>query len=142
MPAENEVNFGEHKSSGTSNQSLKSQPVFSDYDAHFNTNYPNFRDICKRIESVNRTDSITNQDGPSNSKNMQQSEIRTDVISKMLQTFILLLIDTIFFVIIGDEDWEDGIMAQVLAESRKTYLDDLKRNSKKRHGSPGPSTSR
>lgn len=42
----------------------------------------------------------------------------------------------------GDEDWEDGIMAQVLAESRKTYLDDLKRNSKKRHGSPGPSTSR
>jgi hypothetical protein len=32
-------------------------------------------------------------------------------------------------------------MAQVLAESQKTYLDELKHKSKKRHGSPGPSTS-
>ncbi|XP_017783192.1 PREDICTED: OTU domain-containing protein 5 isoform X2 [Nicrophorus vespilloides] len=43
--------------------------------------------------------------------------------------------------IIGEDDWDDGIMAQVLAESRMSYLDDLKRNSKKL-GSPGPSTSR
>ncbi|XP_022901205.1 OTU domain-containing protein 5-A [Onthophagus taurus] len=42
---------------------------------------------------------------------------------------------------ISDEDWDDGIMAQVLAESRNTYLDELKRNSKRRIGSPGPSTS-
>jgi len=41
----------------------------------------------------------------------------------------------------SEDDWEDGIVAQVMAESRKTYLDDLKRNSKKL-GSPGPSTSR
>ncbi|XP_065166242.1 OTU domain-containing protein 5-B isoform X3 [Atheta coriaria] len=41
----------------------------------------------------------------------------------------------------SEANWDDGIMAQVLAESRKTYLDDLKRKSKKQ-GSPGPSTSR
>lgn len=44
--------------------------------------------------------------------------------------------------VISDEEWDDGIMAQILAESRNTYLDELKRNSKRRIGSPGPSTSR
>ncbi|KAK9712245.1 OTU-like cysteine protease [Popillia japonica] len=43
--------------------------------------------------------------------------------------------------VLSDEEWDDGIIAQVLAESRNTYLDELKRNSKKRIGSPGPSTS-
>jgi OTU domain-containing protein 5 len=42
---------------------------------------------------------------------------------------------------IGFEDFDQEIMAQVLAESQKTYLDELKHKSKKRHGSPGPSTS-
>ncbi|XP_044257167.1 OTU domain-containing protein 5-B [Tribolium madens] len=39
------------------------------------------------------------------------------------------------------DDYDQEIMAQVLAESRKTYLAELKQRSKKRHGSPGPSTS-
>ncbi|CAH0562398.1 unnamed protein product [Brassicogethes aeneus] len=42
---------------------------------------------------------------------------------------------------IGLEDFDQEIMAQVLAESQKTYLDELKHKSKKRFGSPGPSTS-
>ncbi|XP_019866106.1 OTU domain-containing protein 5-B isoform X2 [Aethina tumida] len=42
---------------------------------------------------------------------------------------------------IGLEDFDQEIMAQVLAESQKTYLDELKHKSKKRNGSPGPSTS-
>ncbi|XP_068916605.1 OTU domain-containing protein 5-B [Tenebrio molitor] len=42
---------------------------------------------------------------------------------------------------IGFEDFDQEIMAQVLAESQKTYLDELKHKSKKRHGSPVPSTS-
>ncbi|RZC32319.1 OTU domain-containing protein 5-A, partial [Asbolus verrucosus] len=42
---------------------------------------------------------------------------------------------------LGLEDFDQEIMAQVLAESQKTYLDELKHKSKKRHGSPGPSTS-
>jgi len=39
------------------------------------------------------------------------------------------------------QDWDETIMAQVLAESQLTYFDDLKRKVKKRNGSPGPSTS-
>lgn len=42
---------------------------------------------------------------------------------------------------LSEDEWNDGILAQILAESRKTYFDELKRNSKK-GGSPGPSTSR
>ncbi|KAG5884936.1 hypothetical protein JTB14_032809 [Gonioctena quinquepunctata] len=42
---------------------------------------------------------------------------------------------------IGFDDFDQEIMAQVLAESQQTYLDELKHKSKKRHGSPGPSTS-
>ncbi|XP_018573122.1 OTU domain-containing protein 5-B isoform X1 [Anoplophora glabripennis] len=42
---------------------------------------------------------------------------------------------------IGLEDFDQEIMARVLAESQKTYLDELKHKSKKRNGSPGPSTS-
>ncbi|XP_030748716.1 OTU domain-containing protein 5-B [Sitophilus oryzae] len=39
------------------------------------------------------------------------------------------------------EDFDQEIMAQVMAESQQTYLDELKSKSRKRHGSPGPSTS-
>ncbi|KAF7267526.1 deubiquitinating enzyme A [Rhynchophorus ferrugineus] len=39
------------------------------------------------------------------------------------------------------EDFDQEIMAQVLAESQQTYLDELKSKTRKRHGSPGPSTS-
>nr|XP_023023891.1 OTU domain-containing protein 5-B [Leptinotarsa decemlineata] len=42
---------------------------------------------------------------------------------------------------LGFDDFDQEIMAQVLAESQQTYLDELKHKSKKRHGSPGPSTS-
>lgn len=41
----------------------------------------------------------------------------------------------------GFEDFDQEIMARVMAESQKTYLDELKNKSKKRFGSPGPSTS-
>ncbi|ERL94225.1 hypothetical protein D910_11506 [Dendroctonus ponderosae] len=41
----------------------------------------------------------------------------------------------------GFEDFEQEIMAQVLAESQQSYLDELKSKSRKRHTSPGPSTS-
>ncbi|KAK9889309.1 hypothetical protein WA026_004590 [Henosepilachna vigintioctopunctata] len=41
----------------------------------------------------------------------------------------------------GFEDFDQEIMARVMAESQKTYLDELKIKSKKRIGSPGPSTS-
>ncbi|XP_060537124.1 OTU domain-containing protein 5 isoform X2 [Cylas formicarius] len=41
----------------------------------------------------------------------------------------------------GLEDFDQGIMAQVLAESQQTYLDELKSKSRKRNVSPGPSTS-
>ncbi|KAL3290291.1 hypothetical protein HHI36_023636 [Cryptolaemus montrouzieri] len=41
----------------------------------------------------------------------------------------------------GLEDFDQEIMARVMAESQKTYLDELKIKSKKRIGSPGPSTS-
>ncbi|KAK4872124.1 hypothetical protein RN001_016248 [Aquatica leii] len=39
------------------------------------------------------------------------------------------------------QDWDETVMAQVLAESQLTYFEDLKRLVKKRNGSPGPSTS-
>ncbi|CAH1103564.1 unnamed protein product [Psylliodes chrysocephalus] len=43
---------------------------------------------------------------------------------------------------LGFDDFDQEIMAQVLAESQQSYLDELKhKKSKKRHGSPGPSTS-
>ncbi|CAG9855390.1 unnamed protein product [Phyllotreta striolata] len=42
---------------------------------------------------------------------------------------------------LGFDDFDQEIMAQVLAESQQTYLDELKFKSKKRHGSPEPSTS-
>ncbi|CAG9816601.1 unnamed protein product [Phaedon cochleariae] len=42
---------------------------------------------------------------------------------------------------IGFDDFDQEIMAQVLAESQQTYLDGLKHKCKKRNGSPGPSTS-
>ena len=51
------------------------------------------------------------------------------------------LLVSITYVVVGFEDFDQEIMAQVLAESQKTYLDELKQKSKKRHGSPGPSTS-
>lgn len=41
----------------------------------------------------------------------------------------------------GLEDFDQEVMAQVLAESQQTYLDELKTKSRKRYGSPGPSTS-
>ncbi|CAG9759344.1 unnamed protein product [Ceutorhynchus assimilis] len=41
----------------------------------------------------------------------------------------------------GFEDFDQEIMAQVLAESQKTYLDELRIKSRKRHESPEPSTS-
>ncbi|KAL1493028.1 hypothetical protein ABEB36_011170 [Hypothenemus hampei] len=40
-----------------------------------------------------------------------------------------------------EEDFDQEIMAQVLAESQQSYLDELKSKSRKRYGSPGPSTS-
>lgn len=83
VPPESEIKFGEHKPNSTSNQSPKSQPVFSEYDTHFTLHYPNFNDIHKRIETVKRTDSLANQDGPSNSTDMQEPEIGTDMISKL-----------------------------------------------------------
>lgn len=51
------------------------------------------------------------------------------------------LLDTFINIFAGLEDFDQEIMAQVLAESQKTYLDELKHKSKKRNGSPGPSTS-
>ncbi|XP_056646335.1 OTU domain-containing protein 5-A [Diorhabda sublineata] len=42
---------------------------------------------------------------------------------------------------LGYDDFDQEIMAQVLAESQKTYLEELKHKSKKRNSSPGPSTS-
>ncbi|KAF5273382.1 hypothetical protein FQR65_LT04674 [Abscondita terminalis] len=39
------------------------------------------------------------------------------------------------------QDWDETVMAQVLAESQLTYFEELKRMVKKRNGSPGPSTS-
>lgn len=45
------------------------------------------------------------------------------------------------YVLGGFEDFDQEIMAQVLAESQQSYLDELKSKSRKRHGSPGPSTS-
>lgn len=42
---------------------------------------------------------------------------------------------------LGLEDFDQEIMAQVMAESQQSYLDELKNKSKKRNGSPGPSTS-
>ncbi|XP_050314746.1 OTU domain-containing protein 5-A [Anthonomus grandis grandis] len=41
----------------------------------------------------------------------------------------------------GYEDFDQEIMAQVLAESQQMYLDELKIKSRKRNGSPEPSTS-
>lgn len=63
-----------------------------------------------------------------------------DVISWCTMQYVTEKVVTIRF-LSGDEEWDDGILAQVLAESRNTYLDELKRNSKRRTGSPGPSTS-
>lgn len=74
-----------------------------------------------------------------NAPSRRGSDLATSVIST---SCILIYFTYLLLSLIGDEEWDDGIMAQILAESRNTYLDELKRNSKRRIGSPGPSTSR
>ncbi|KAJ8934889.1 hypothetical protein NQ314_013169 [Rhamnusium bicolor] len=75
--------------------------------------YNSPRRIADPCETINFADEFNQQAGPSHMENNN----------------------------IGLEDFDQEIMAQVLAESQKTYLDELKHKSKKRNGSPGPSTS-
>lgn len=87
VPDESEVNFNDHKSNGTANQSPKSQS-FNDYD--FKSRYPNFNDVLKRIESVcSRNDTLNKQSETTDGSTIQQSEITADMIS--MYNFLLII---------------------------------------------------
>lgn len=62
--------------------------------------------------------------------------IKCEVMCKVFYAVCRLI-----YVLGGFEDFDQEIMAQVLAESQQSYLDELKSKSRKRHASPGPSTS-
>ncbi|KAF5279136.1 hypothetical protein FQA39_LY18321 [Lamprigera yunnana] len=80
---------------------------------------------------------------PTTKSYMTHNEVSADSLSLATDTnHNIFQGDTIYQSEEDYQDWDETVMAQVLAESQLTYFEDLKRMFRKRNDSPGPSTSK